>query len=125
MGVPRGSVIAPLLFNIMNHDVDTAVKGKVVLTIYAGDLAIWTGTHIRRLHTNCSCVTHSMKLFPEAVDGVVHFIQVNGFALSSRKTVFIPFHTNTSRNTEVHIRMNGQNIFASKEVKYLGVHFTH
>ena len=35
-----------------------------------------------------------------------------------------PFHTNTSQNTEVHIRVNGQSIFASKEVKYLSVHFT-
>ncbi len=124
MGVPQGSVIAPLLFNIMVHDVDTAVKGKVVLTMYADDLAIWTDTHIRRLHTNSSWVKQSMKLFQEAVDGVVHFMQVNGFALSSQKTVFLPFHTNTSQNTEVHIRVNGQSIFASKEVKYLGVHFT-
>ena len=52
-------------------------------------------------------------------------MQVNGFALSYQKTVFVPFHTNTSQNTEVHIRVNGQSIFASKEVKYLGVHFTH
>ena len=80
----------------------TAVKGKVVLTMYADDLAIWTDTHFRRLHTNSSWVKHSMKLFQEAVDGVVHFIQVNGFALSSQKTVFVPFHTNTSQNTEVH-----------------------
>ena len=56
MGVPQGSVIAPLLFNIMVHDVDTAVKGKVVLTMYADDLAIWTDTHFRRLHTNGSWV---------------------------------------------------------------------
>ena len=124
MGVPQGSVIAPLLFNIMVHDVDTAVKGKVVLTMYADDLAIWTDTHIRRLHTNSSWVKQSMKLFQEAVDGVVHFMQVNGVALSSQKTVFVPFHTNTSQNTEVHIRVNGQSIFASKEVKYLGVYFT-
>ena len=61
MGVPQGSVIAPLLFNIMVHDVDTAVKGKVLLTMYADDLAIWTDTHIRRLHTNSSYVKHSMK----------------------------------------------------------------
>ena len=40
------------------------------------------------------------------------------------ETVFVPFHTNTSQNTEVHIRVNEQGIFASKEVKYLGVHFT-
>ena len=120
MGVPQGSVIAPLLFNIMVHDVDTAVKGKVVLTMYADDLAIWTDTHIRRLHTNSSWEKQSMKLFQEAVDGVVHFMQVNGFALSSQKTVFVPFHTNTSQNTEVHIRVNGQSIFASKEVKIPG-----
>ena len=68
MGVPQGSVIAPLLFNIMVHDVDTAVKGKVVLTMYADDLAIWPDTHIRRLHTNSSWVKQSMKLFQEAVD---------------------------------------------------------
>ena len=80
----------------------TAVKEKVVLTMYADDLAIWTDTHFRRLHTNSSWLKHSMKLFQEAVDGVVHFIQVNGFALSSQKTVFVPFHTNTSQNTEVH-----------------------
>ena len=55
-------MIAPL-FNIMVHDVDTAMKGKVVLTMYADDLAIWTDTHIRRLHTNSSYVKQSMKLF--------------------------------------------------------------
>ena len=83
MGVPQGSVIAPLLFSIMVHDVDTAVKGKVVLTMYDDDLAIRTDTHIRRLHTNSSYVKQSIKLVQEAVDGVVHIMQVNGFALSS------------------------------------------
>ena len=96
-----------------------------MLTMYTNDLVIWTDTHIRSLHTNSSYVKQSIKLFQEAVDGVVHFIQVNGFALSSQKTMCVPFHTNTSQNTEVHIRVNGQSIFALKEVKYLGVHFTH
>ena len=99
----------------MVHDVDTALKGKVVLTMYADDLAIWTDTHIRRLHTNSLCVKHSMKLFQEAVDGVVHFMQVNGFALSSQKTVFVPFHTNTSRNTGVHTRVNGGRAFLHRK----------
>ena len=49
MGVPQGSVIVPLLFNIMVHDVVTAVTRKVVITMYADDLAIWLDTHIRRL----------------------------------------------------------------------------
>ena len=56
MGVPQGSVIAPILFNIMVHDVDTCVKGKVVLTMYADDLAIWLDTYITRLYKNSSIV---------------------------------------------------------------------
>ena len=54
MGVPQGSVIAPLLFNIMVHDVDTVAKDKVVLTMYADDLAIWRNTYIRRLFKKSS-----------------------------------------------------------------------
>ena len=78
MAVPQGSVISPLLFNIMVHDVVTAVTGKVVITIYADDLAIWLDTHIRRLFLEKStAVKRVMKLFQAAVDGIVRFTREN------------------------------------------------
>ena len=79
MGVPQGSVIAPLLFNIMVHDVVTAVTGKVVITMYADDLAIWLDTHIRRLFLESCIVKKFMNLFQAAVDGVVRFMRENWF----------------------------------------------
>ena len=48
----------------------------------------------------------------------------NGFTLSIPKTVFIPFHTNNLLNRNLHVRINDDCIFASKNVKYLGVSFS-
>ena len=80
MGVPQGSVIAPLFFNIMVHDVVTTLTGKVVITMYADDLAIWLDAHIRRLYLEKSCVVKKfMNLFQAVVDGVVRFMRENGF----------------------------------------------
>ena len=52
--------------------------------MYADDLAIWLDTHIRRPHKeNNRNMAVSMRTFQEAVDGVIRFMQVNGFTLSS------------------------------------------
>ena len=123
MGVRQGSVVAPLFFNIMVHDVVMALTGKVAIAMYADDLAIWLYTHIRRLYLKFINlkVKKFMNLFQAVVDGVVGFIKENGFTLSSPKTVFIPFHTISSissymsrstRNVSLHL------------VKYLGVMFS-
>ena len=107
MGVPEGSVIAPLPFNIIVHDVESCVQGKVVLTMYADDLAIWLDTHVRRPHKeNNRNMAISMKTFQEAVDGVIRFMQVNGFTLSTQKTVFLPFHICSRRIQDISIKVN-------------------
>ena len=41
MGVPQGSVIAPLLFSIMLYDINKIQKHDAIITLYADDLAIW------------------------------------------------------------------------------------
>jgi len=39
-GVPQGSVIAPLLFTLMLHDIETVDTKGATVTLYADDLAI-------------------------------------------------------------------------------------
>ena len=67
-------MIATILFNIMVHNVDTCVKGKVVLTMYADDLAIWLDTYITRLYKNSSIVKKLYENLSESCGrgGVVH-----------------------------------------------------
>ena len=117
-------LVLPLLFNIMVHDVESCVQGKVVLTMYADDLAIWLDTHARRPHKeNNRNMAISMKTFQEAVDGVIRFMQVNGFTLSTQKTVFLPFHISSRGIQDISVKVNDEHVFRAKEVKYLGVVF--
>ena len=125
MGVPQGSVIAPLLFNIMVHDVESCVQGKVVLTMYADDLAIWLDTHVRRPHKeNNRNMAISMKTFQEAVDGVIRFMQVNSFTLSTQKTVFLPFHICSRRFQDVSVKINGEHFFSGRPSEVLRGRFS-
>ena len=111
MGVLQESVIAPLLFNIMVHDVESYVQGKLVLTMYADDLAIWLDTHIRRPHKeNNRNMKISMKTLLEAVDGVIWFMQVNGFTLSTQTTVFLPFHISSRRIHDILVKVNDEHV---------------
>ena len=48
MGVPQGSVIAPLLFSIMLHDINKIQKHDAIITLYADNLAIWKESKCRK-----------------------------------------------------------------------------
>ena len=125
MGVPQGSVNRTTTFNIMVHDVESCVQGKVELTMYADDLAIWLDTHIRRPHKENRNMAISMKTFQEAVDGVIRFRQVNSFTLSTQKTpVFLPFHICSRRIQDISVKVNDEHVFPADQVKYLGVVFS-
>ena len=54
---------------------------------------------------------------------VIRFMQVNGFTLSTQKTVFLPFHICSRRIQDISIKVNNEHVFPADQVKYLGVVF--
>lgn len=126
MGVPQGSVIAPLLFSIMLHDINNIDVGGAVLALYADDLAIWktVSGNVNKRRTR----ERSVATFQAAVDRVVAYMRDSGFTLSPEKTVFIVFSNRyalgTGRN-QLFIKINDVKIYPSKQVKFLGVIFQH
>lgn len=115
MGVPQGSVISPLLFNIMLHDIDVAIPRKGLRTsLYADDLGIWC-------HHDRTCQPKATKLFQGHIDRIQQYMEDNGFQLSTEKTVFMIFGRGRPDKEGYHIRVKGHTIHPSKEVKFLGV----
>ncbi len=126
MGVPQGSVIAPLLFSIMLYDINKIQKHDAIITLYADDLAIWKESKCRKFtnitKTN-SFLRQIQKQFQEIINTVNEYMFHNGFSLSSEKTVFIIFGPWHPVSPEFSIIINGQRLYAAKQVKYLGVTF--
>ena len=60
MGIPQGSVIAPILFNIIIHDLPKVLSNNTHVAQYADDTAIWANTTLRK-HTNKMVVNHVQK----------------------------------------------------------------
>ena len=120
MGVPQGSVIAPILFTIMLHDIQQSIqKGKQqpTITLYADDLALWTNIRERSR-------VSQMENYQRHIDSIQHYMTDNGFTLSPEKTTLMAFSKTPLRLLEYHIKLKDKIILPSKQVKFLGVTIT-
>ena len=114
MGVPQGSVIAPLLFSIILHDIDTATTDpNTKISLYADDLAIWA-QHVQQASVN------AMRKFQAQIDSIKRYLEENGFQLSAEKTTFMTFNRNPTKHN-YYIKLDHTTISPAKQVKFLGV----
>ena len=91
MGIPQRSVIAPILFNIIIHDLPKALSNNTHVAQYADDIAIWVNTTLRK-HTNKRLVNHVQKLYQSEINKLTTYMKDNGFELSQEKTCLMLFN---------------------------------
>ena len=118
MGVPQGSVISPILFVVMLHDIHQAVsKPNFYLSMFADDVAIWSS-----LPGNSSYLRKKWLVsFQEVVTSIEQYMSLNGFQLAAEKTSSLVFTRFTSTVHEYSIKIADKVILPSKSVKFLGV----
>lgn len=111
-GVPQGSVLGPLLWNIMYDGVlRLALPQGVKIFGFADDIALVTvAKHIHEIETATN----------EAVAKIKDWLVSAGLELADHKTEAVLI---TSRKTieYVNIRVGNQNIRSKEAIKYLGV----
>ena len=124
MGVPQGSVISPLIFNLMLSDINDISLTNCKMTLYADDLTIWmTPQKFKNLYKSkaCMCVRNRLQ---ENVNKILEYMKITGFQLSAEKTTLIVFTgRHKKNNNDLYIKVNNAKIYPSSKAKYLGVIF--
>ena len=122
MGLPQGSVVATVAFNIMLYDVKEVKLKDSEITLYADDIACWYSPNFRRLKRDF-VKKQIMKTVQNNVDKIADYLKTNGFQLAAEKTVFIIFTNNRYNTEDYFIEVGGHKIQPSPTAKYLGVVF--
>ena len=112
-GVPQGSVLGPILFNIYINSITTTNDNKTELALFADDLASWVSSRSLKV-IQLRLQNHLNKLHEWAGKWRM--------SLSKNKTVFCIFNKGCFNiNNQIELKFGGAKINGDKNPKFLGV----
>lgn len=113
IGVPQGSVLAPILFILYVNDMVAAVNKDSLLTLYADDTSILiSGKSDETVQSGCS----------SSLDNLLGWYSQNSLYLNLEKTKYLRFHNYQKQCDTLNLTINNIKLQATENSKFLGVH---
>ncbi|XP_059051095.1 uncharacterized protein LOC131845944 [Achroia grisella] len=110
-GLPQGSVLSPLLFNLYTCDLETSVSCFCNTLQYADDIALYLAS---------DSLPGIVSGLNNALWYLHQWLEDHGLALSIPKCTAVVF-TRKRQIPPIHLSLNGQNIKTEDKVKFLGI----
>ncbi|XP_049513220.1 uncharacterized protein LOC125940748 [Dermacentor silvarum] len=115
LGVPQGSVLSHLLFNVVMASLPDALKvGRmaVKMSIYADGICIWiSGYQHKRL----------ARIAQGAISTIKRHLSTLGLSLSAEKSAFMLFPGVRRKSTRLTLNIRGHSILRATHIRFLGV----
>lgn len=110
-GLPQGSVLSPILYNIYTYDLESSLNESVQVLQYADDLLLYLSGH--SVANICTSLTSSLCLLKT-------WLETNGLHLSIDKSNIVLF-TRMRKPPIVTVRYNNIPMPVKNQVKFLGL----
>ena len=110
LGVPQGSILAPLLFSLYINDLPD-ICPNVSVQMYADDTVILTSAK------NTNVISDTLN---EAMENISIWLRVNRLSLNVKKTMAMLFSIKPTPLT-LNISVDGEAVANVNETKYLGI----
>ena len=108
-GVPQGSILGPLLFNIYINDItDLPLKGSIQL--YADDTLILY---------KAGDMSELQAMMQYDIDIIYNWLISNKLSINESKTSYMIF--NNKQDLSINVNLNGKSITQTRVTKYLGL----
>ena len=111
-GLPQGSCLSPLLFNVFIDDLFRDIPSGVRYSLFADDAALW--------HTDADCDT-SIPRLQSSLFLLERWSKRNGLQFSAEKSAAMIFTRNTRTGPSRHLRICNNPIPYVNQFKFLGV----
>lgn len=110
-GLPQGSVLSPILYNLYAYDLESSINGYANVLQYADDLLLYvSGSSIDNI---CDTLSTALTYLKDWMD-------INGLSLSPSKSSVVLFSRKRSQSV-VNILYDDTLLPVKEEVKFLGV----
>jgi hypothetical protein len=115
IGVPQGSIIAPLLFILFTNDITSNINHGH-LTLFADDT-----TYLTDMKDNND--TSIINIIQSDINATAHWMTKNDLVLNDSKTVLMQFDPklNSKQIANPTFILNGNSILSKNSTKFLGV----
>jgi ribonuclease HI len=110
-GLPQGSVLSPLLYNIYTHDLDSSIPSNVNILQYADDLLIYVSGH---------SIENLSHLLSNSLTYLKKWLDYNGLALSTSKSCAVLF-SRMRLLPPFSVFYDNSKLPVNNEVKFLGL----
>ena len=113
-GVPQGTVLGPLLFNLYVNDIQERLYEGCTLVQYADDCMVFSSSIISE---------DALNRLQKSLNNLTEFFAENQLNLNASKSKFITFcQKNDSKNVDTDSKViNGHYVAKKSECKYLGL----
>ena len=123
MGLPQGSVLSPILFNIFMHNLPTVVSNKTKLSQFADDISMNQNITLKS-NTSKKSIQKIEKNYQTELDNIHHYLNENGLSLSLEKTKIILFNRGPDPPNIPNFKIGEFEIENVKEITFLGLTLT-